>query len=205
MSFVVAGFGKFGRIALKRLRNSRPGVRIVVLEQDAARLKDVPAKTLTVTGDAAEIIADSSELEPDDIIIPMVPFNLAAEYVLRKRFGAEKTALPGGIAKLVPNPYVVDQSTLACSRADFICPDDCPEGELCTVTGESRVPLYDELRGIALPECRILVQQSSQILPGIGGYSLGSLEELVDQVGSGRNIIATSCKCHAILTCIEAQ
>jgi hypothetical protein len=204
MNIVVAGFGKFGRMAVERLGKAHPGVRIVVVEKDASRLLEVPSKVRVIAGDAVAIIAGSSELEPDDIIIPMVPLNLAAEYVLRKRSEAKKTLLPEGIIDSVPNPYVVDQSNLACSKADFLCPDDCLEGELCTVTGEARVPLYDDIRRISLRDCRILVQQSFQILPGVGGYSFGSLRQLENQIRRGRYIIATSCKCHAILTCIQA-
>jgi hypothetical protein len=203
MNFVVAGFGKFGRMALERLRKAYPEVGIVVVEQDASCMQEVPSKTRVHIGEAAAIIAGSPELATDDVIVPMVPFNLAAEYVLRKRSGAQKALLPEGIIASVPNPYVLDQSNLVCSKADFLCPDDCPEGELCTVTGEPRVPLCDEIRQISLPGCRILVQQSFQILPGVGGYSFGSLRELENQVRRGRHIIATSCKCHAILTCIR--
>jgi hypothetical protein len=205
MKFVVAGFGKFGRFAVERLRKARTGVGVLVLEQDPIRSRSVPPEARVILGEAVAVIADSSELEPDDIIIPMVPFNLAAEYVLRKRYGAEKAPLPEGLAALLPNPYVIDEFNLACSNADFLCPDDCAEGELCTVTGQPRVPLYDRISRISLPNCRILIQHSVQILPGVGGYSFAGLSELENQLGSGRHLIATSCKCHAILTCVEAH
>jgi TrkA-N domain len=203
VNFVVAGFGKFGHMAVKRLRNAYPKAEIVVLEQDASRMQDVQTQARVILGDAAAIIADESALEPDDVIVPMVPFNLAAEYVLRKRCCTRKTPLPERITTLVPNPMVLNRFTLVCSKADFVCPDDCPEGPLCTVSGQPRVPLCDDIRRIQLPDYRILVQESLQILPGVGGYSFESLRELANCVDRGRYVIATSCKCHAILTCLE--
>jgi hypothetical protein len=103
---------------------------------------------------------------------------------------------------LLPNPMVVNESNIVCSRADFVCPDDCPEGELCTVTGKPREPLYDALERLELPGYNMLVQRSSQILPGVGGYRLGDLHRLAHFVDKGRFLIATSCKCHGILTAI---
>ncbi|HMK35995.1 MAG TPA: hypothetical protein VK463_13060 [Desulfomonilaceae bacterium] len=203
MKFVIVGYGKFGRIALQRLSTIHKGVDILVVELSGARLRDVPKHVTVLEGNAPEIIAHAAMLQDDDVIIPMVPFNLAAEYVLRLHSASEKVPLPKGIAELVPNPYLVDEYNLACSRARFLCPDDCPEGECCTITGEFRHPLYGELAEISVPDYTLLVQRSRQILPGIGGYSFKSLKELDEQIRSGAFIIATSCKCHAILTSVR--
>jgi hypothetical protein len=202
-TFVIAGFGKFGRLALDRLKNSFPQSRIIVLEQGAGLSGwKPPPRVRTIAGDAVSLLSGSSLFCPEYLIIPMVPFNLAASYVLSMHPDSQKIVIPEDMMALLPNPLRVDVSNVVCSRADFVCPDDCPEGELCTVTGKPREPLYDLLDRIEVDGFKILVQKSSQILPGVGGYRLADLHELARQVGKGRSIVATSCKCHGILTAI---
>jgi hypothetical protein len=205
MTFVIAGFGKFGRIAMERITRAFPEARIVVVERDFVQLTGILQGITVIEGDVSTVIAGARELRPRDVIIPMVPFNLAAEYILRTRRGLERAPLPDGVQALLPNPHALDDTNVVCSRADFVCPDDCPEGDLCSVTGAPRVPLYRDLESLSIPECVILTQRSQQILPGIGGYTMESLESLASRVKSGRYLIATSCKCHAILTCIQAK
>lgn len=202
-TFVIAGLGKFGCLALERLQHSFPHARIIVLEQEGEKsaCKFSPPVSI-IEGDAASLLVDSPLFNAEDLIIPMVPFNLAASYVLAKHANTREIAIPEEMIDLLPNPIVVNESNIVCSRADFVCPDDCPEGELCTVTGKPREPLYDALGRLELPEYNILVQRSSQILPGVGGYRLGDLHKLAHLVDKGRFLIATSCKCHGILTAI---
>lgn len=203
-TFVIAGFGKFGRLALERLQNSFPLSRIVILEQDAgvSAWKFSP-QVSAIQGDAVSLLLDSPQFHAEDLIIPMVPFNLAASYVLAKHADSCEIPAPEGLLALLPNPRQINASNIVCSRADFVCPDDCPEGERCTVTGRPREPLYDLLGRLEVDGYKILVQKSSQILPGVGGYRLRDLHDLAQLVDKGRSIIATSCKCHGILTAIK--
>jgi hypothetical protein len=202
-TFVIAGLGKFGCLALERLQRSFPHSRIIVLEQDGEKsaCKFSPPVSI-IEGDAASLLQDATLFHAEDIIIPMVPFNLAASYVLAKHASTREIAIPEEMLDLLPNPMVVNESNIVCSRADFVCPDDCPEAELCTVTGKPREPLYDALRRLESTGYNILVLKSSQILPGVGGYRLGDLHRLAHLVDKGRFLIATSCKCHGILTAI---
>ncbi|MGO9569183.1 MAG: hypothetical protein ACLP5H_16740 [Desulfomonilaceae bacterium] len=202
-TFVIAGLGKFGHLALERLQNAYPHSRIIVLEQDAeksARKFSPPVRV--IEGDAVSLLLDSQLLHAEDFIIPMVPFNVAAMYVLARHTNAHEIAIPEEICGLLPNPLLINESNIVCSHADFVCPDDCPEGAFCTVTGKPREPLYDALRRLEVPGYNILVQKSLQILPGVGGYPLGDLHGLAQNVDKGRYLIATSCKCHGILTAI---
>jgi hypothetical protein len=204
VTFVIAGFGKFGRLALERLQNSFPQSRIIVLERGAA----ISAWTfshhvLPIEGDAVSLLLDSPLIRAEDIIIPMVPFNLAASYVLARHANSYEIAAPEELLPLLPNPLRINASNIVCSRADFVCPDDCAEGASCTVTGKPRKPIYDLLERLDFDEYKILVQKSSQILPGVGGYRLADLRKLACRVDKGRFIVATSCKCHGILTAIE--
>jgi hypothetical protein len=202
-TFVIAGLGKFGCLALERLQHSFPHSRIIVLEQDSKKSTDKFAPWVSmIEGDAVSLLLDASLFHAEDVIIPMVPFNLAASYVLAKHANSREVAIPEETLDLLPNPMVVNESNIVCSRADFVCPDDCPEGELCTVTGKPREPLYRLIERLEVPGYNILVQKSSQILPGVGGYRLGDLQRLAHLVDNGTFLIATSCKCHGILTAI---
>ena len=202
-TFVIAGLGKFGCLALERLQNSFPKCRIIVLERDTAKCEcETSPPVSVIQGDAVSLLRDTSIFNAQDIVIPMVPFNLAASYVVAGHEEAHEIAMPEEMLVLIPNSVQINASNAVCSRADFICPDDCPEGELCTVTGEPREPLYEALQVLKLPGYNVLVQKSSQILPGVGGYRLGDLRALFNLTDKGRFIVATACNCHGILTAI---
>ena len=202
MKYLIAGYGKFGRIALKRLRGTFPLPSIVVLDPKA-NLSDIVHLTnvVAVQTDAVKFLVEHDELDPDDMVIPMVPFHLAASYAKAKLSNVHDAPFPSQIMGVLPNPFRIDEHTLACSRADFLCPDDCAEGETCTVTGERRDrPLYDEIGSLQVGDFTTLVLHSVQVLPGVGGYLFSDLTLLLDQLRPGKYIVATSCKCHAILT-----
>jgi hypothetical protein len=203
MSYVIVGYGKFGRIALERLRGLGDPRDILVVDRDPEAFPpDTGGDAQWVVADAVSFLADSGRVRPEDVIVPMVPFNLAAAYLLARSSDTRAIPIPAEIAGVLPNPFLVDASNLCCSRADFICPNDCPEGELCTVTGERREPLFAYIQELIVPGFEVMVLRSFQIAPGIGGYTLASLLELERRITRGRYLIATSCKCHAIITAV---
>ena len=95
-TFVIAGLGKFGCLALERLRHSFPHSRIMVLEQDGEKsaCKFSPPVSI-IEGDAASLLLDAPLFHAEDLIIPMVPFNLAASYVLAKHADTHEIACSG--------------------------------------------------------------------------------------------------------------
>lgn len=205
MKYVIAGFGKFGRLALERLIEAAPADRIIVVEhkKDLNGIDD-PPRVHAVEGEVVSVLVNFPALEADDMIIPMVPFHLAAAFLLATLPDAREISLPQELARLVPNPWSLNDSNLCCSRSDFVCPDDCPEGDVCTVTGEPRdEPLYEFIRSLEIPGFAVRVQRSFQILPGIGGYPVGDLWKLRGLINSGQYIIATSCTCHGVMTGIQ--
>lgn len=205
MGYLIAGFGIFGRLALARLGKAFPDSRIEVLETDVGKIAEGSSGNVVHRRvDAVSVLTDSLSLHDDEIIVPMVPFHLAAGYILKKNPQCHRTTVPSDLASKVPNPLLLDSGDLCCSRANFMCPDDCPEGDLCTVTGEPREPLYEMLEQIAAPGFTVLVQRSFQLLPGVGGYTLGDLRRLHQRVGAGKYLVVTSCKCHAVITAIDA-
>jgi hypothetical protein len=201
MKHLIAGYGKFGRLAVERISQAFPSSKLIIVEQNPEKLPHDLSQVFTAyKDDAVSFLLNSALPEPDDWIVPMVPFHLAATYLLKKSSTLRLMPFPPEISLFVPNPYPSGPSDLCCSVADFLCPDDCPEGICCTVTGQPRNPLYETLERLQIPEFQTLVLRSSQILPGVGGYTLESLLKLEQRITSGKYIIATSCKCHAVMT-----
>jgi len=205
MKYLIAGYGHFGRLALKRLRSAFPDVSIVLIDRKEFDRETVDRGGVTaIQADAVSFLCNSSELEDEDVIVPMVPFHLAAAYVLAFRTSARLAMIPDAVFAAGPNPSKLNESTIAFSKADFLCPDDCPEGDLCTVTGQPREePLHALLEKLVLPGFEVHVQRSYQLLPGVGGYPSGELRDLTRRIKSGACLIATACKCHGIVTGIE--
>ncbi len=204
MKYVIAGYGRFGRLALTRLKEAFPETQMFIIEKNLEKLReDFPSGTTAIQSDAVAFLLDSDLLEPGDIILPMVPFHLAAAFMVARLPNTCEIAVPDEIAHVAPNPIRMNFSNLLASRADFLCPDDCPEAEACTVTGRIDEPLYDTLASITLPGFSVLVQRSYQILPGVGGYPVRDLMKMLDRVPTGRHLIVTSCKCHAVITAIK--
>jgi hypothetical protein len=203
MTYVVAGFGKFGRLALERLTRACPTSSVLVLDENADRKPcDLPVTATFFRADAVSFLLDSPLLQDDDVVIPMVPVHLAADYLLAAMPGLRKVPFPSELSHRVPNPYAPDAESLCCSYADFLCPDDCPAGTCCTVTGEQRDPLFSLLESLTMPGFTMMVLRSLQILPGVGGYPLRDLLNLGKSLARGTGIVATACRCHAVMTAL---
>jgi hypothetical protein len=205
MKYIIAGFGRFGGLALTRLAAAFPNADIVVVEKtvDPTALES-SGRAEAMEGDAVEFLIKSPSLGAEDIVIPMVPFHLAAEYLLARHPDLRRVPLPHRIEALVPNPYRVDDFNLCCSLADSLCPDDCPEAEICAVTGEYREKtLFRLFAETEAPGFTTVVLRSLQILPGIGGYAMADLRGLAERIERGKYIVATSCRCHGVMTAIE--
>ena len=116
--------------------------------------------------------------------------------------------LPKNIDKILPNVTKGRDDSLVISYADFLCPSDCPEPEnFCTVTKKPReVPLYEKLRQVKYKDYVVHIIQSRQLTPGLGGYKVKDLSNLLWRVkkkGSSKWIIGTACKCHGILSALK--
>jgi hypothetical protein len=198
MKFVIAGFGKFGHIAVERLREAFPSPEIVVIDDNKLSLSQAPGGVDTIAGDAKSLL-ELVEIAPDDVIIPMVPLNLAAAMISN---GSRRPALPAGLEVGLPNARFVNESNLICSVSDYLCPDNCPQGDFCCVTGKFRDPLYGKLEQLTAGGKKVNVLRSFQIVPGVGGYTGQDFANLRDGLEPGVNYVATSCKCHAIITAV---
>lgn len=201
MRFLILGFGKFGRLSLKRLLAVGSEVSIIIVDSnEQALIGSFPKSVEVIQSEAITFLTRYRDIDSQDIILPLVPLHVAAGYLLARIPGASLTSLPNMLSQIVPQPFLIGDFNLCCSRADFICPDDCPEGDLCTVTGLPRHPLYEDLEALIVPGFTVRVLRSRQILPGLGGYSFRELQQLVSSMSAGKYLIATACKCHGILT-----
>lgn len=204
MKYVIFGYGRFGRLARDRLRVMDGESTLVIVDRDPARVAEGPAPGVTlINQDAVSFLLASEGIEPEDVVLPMVPSHLAASFIVASIAGCTEIPLPEQLGSMLPNPFFVNSSNLCASKADFMCPDDCPEGDLCTVTGLPREPLYEEIESLDIALFTVLVQRSFQILPGVGGYRLADLLALKAKIRTGRYLVATSCKCHAVVTALR--
>ncbi|MBW1705449.1 MAG: hypothetical protein JRJ86_09830 [Deltaproteobacteria bacterium] len=210
-AILIIGAGHFGGRAARLLSNeSKAPLFIVDLDKKSlSQLEDLPVKRIVYDG-TLFLVKYYHLLNPSNIIVPAIPLHLA--YVWVKRYLESSRLInmidvPDEIKPLLPFTWQGSEGSLLVSYADFECPDDCPEPEYCTVTGERRDnPLHDLLGHVRLPGFKTHVIRSHQLAPGLGGYKLRALTGLAERLSEserGKWLLGTSCRCHGIVTAIE--
>ena len=184
-----------------------------IVDRDLTKLKkigNIGAKR--IAQDGVQFLAKHfSHLAPSTFIIPAVPVHLAFEWVrtyINKKGSIEQLSVPKGVALRLPHTQDGSEGSLLASYADFRCPEDCLEpANCCTVTGKKRgVPLYRLLAQLEPRGFRVHVIRSRQLAPGVGGYRVRDLKELLGKVSEGRKgkwLVGTACKCHGIVTAMQ--
>jgi hypothetical protein len=211
---LIVGAGHFGRRAVKIL-SGRSKAPIYVVDKDRSQLESVSnALVETIVDDGVRFLARQfSRLSPATIIVPAVPVHLAFEWLaitLSDRFRIKQIPVPEDIRPSLPHTWQTADGSLLVSYADFRCPDDCPEpADYCTVTGKKRgKPLFQLLREIKIANFGVHVIRSRQLAPGLGGYRVDILREMVTKIESQRLehwLVGTACKCHGTLSAMEIQ
>lgn len=206
-TIVILGAGRFGRLAAKRLPVRYPQASLIIVDRDAARLENFQG-TPPVEKVQQDALAFLESLEPtkDLWIVPAIPVHVAWQWILcrlRRIGSAHPLPVPVELDHHVPHPLRTPAGTLYASFADFRCPDNCPEPDkICTFTGKPRQGiLHQHLARLSAPGHRIHVLRSRQMAPGVGGYTLDQMQEILRAVKAhpGAHILATSCSCHAVL------
>ena len=154
-----------------------------------------------------------SLLHPSLTIVPAVPLHLAFEWLkgtLKDGQTVHQLPVPEEIKPALPHTWKGSEGSLLVSYADFRCPDDCPEPEeYCTVTKKPRgLPLYDLLGATAPKHFTTHIIRSRQLAPGLGGYKVGDLIDLLGRIkkaGEGKWLVGTACKCHGTVTALETH
>ena len=211
-AIIIIGAGHFGQRAAALL-NSAPRTSLWIVDRDAKKLKTMgnmgPKR---IAEDGVRFLARHfSHLAPSTFIIPAVPVHLAFEWLkaFKNHQGAiEQIPVPKGLALHLPHTWDGSEGSLLASYADFPCPDDCPEpANRCTVTGKKRgIPLYRLLAEVEIRGFSVQVIRSRQLAPGVGGYRVKDLKELLGKISEGGKrkwLVATACKCHGVITALQ--
>jgi hypothetical protein len=214
--YLILGAGKFGRLALTRLARHDAGASFVVVDHAPEALAAARALaangTRVVAGEAVNYLVEHLQEDgPWDWLIPMAPIHLAFAWLWRAHLanvGWEMIPVPAVVERCAPLRWRGPQGELYLSRAAHLCPDDCPEPEVCPISGEPRdPPLYEELASLEVPGFRVAVVASRQLAPGVGGYPSRRLPELAQEVAgwTGGILVATACRCHGVVHAARRQ
>ena len=207
--FWILGAGRFGRLAAERIARHVADPAITVVDRRPAAFADDGVKT--VCADAvAWLAATLDRRSAVEMIIPAIPVHVAADWMRLRLLGKKELCaidIPDGLLARIPHPVRGKPGQAFASHADFICPDNCPEPQdRCTHTGQPRpTDLFRRLADLDLDEIYPIVLRSRQLLPGVGGLTPGDLWAALDTVcrlERGRIMVATACRCHAVLDLI---
>lgn len=209
-SYLITGCGHFGSRAVEKLFIKDPLAKIIAIDKNKEAIKkvsDLPVETFI--GDGLGYLNQFlSKFQPNDYIIPAVPFHLVFEFILLqlKSLGAKTRKVPP--LSGLPNPMMGKTDDLYTSIANFICPEDCPEPlKYCTVTRKKRSkPLYQLLKDLKGPfESKAI--RSQQLGLGVGGFQVKVLLQLIEDMKKRRPsdrliLISTACRCHGVTSAL---
>lgn len=209
-SFLILGAGRFGSLAVQRILARKKVPRLVVVDRDGHVLEKRRENSVeTVEQDAIDFLVHYPGLG-SEWIVPAIPVHVAFAWLCRQ-LAREGTvtplAAPLVLDQQIPNPMRGKGGDLYTSFATFRCPDDCDEPEeMCSVTRESReTNLYDLIQQIEVQDYKTLVVRSHQLAPGVGGYQLSALWQLLDAARSTKKdvIASTACRCHGVINALR--
>jgi hypothetical protein len=204
----VIGAGRFGRMAVARLKPLHPDARLTVVDRDFEKCSRIkPASCDPVCMDGIDFLsACLSQKNAPHWIIPAVPVHVAFLWVrerLSSDFHFRSEAVPDFIRREIPHPMEGKDGEIYMSVADFICPDDCPEPrKICTSTRKPRLfSLFEKLEELGGPHFVSVVIRSRQLAPGVGGFTPRVLADALEKVrNAGRPVLFSSaCRCHGVM------
>lgn len=209
----ILGAGRFGHIAAERLASRYPQTGLVVVDRQVQRLREFhEASGVSIHQEDAITFIAHRPLADNQWIVPAVPVHVACLWLMERLGGegeVQPLVVPTEVDEQVPNPYRVTAGAVYASLATFRCPDTCSEPEgLCTHTGQPRPGnLYDRLAAIEVQGFQVVVIRSWQLAPGVGGFRGEQLHAAAGRIHArpGRWIIATSCRCHAVIDALVFQ
>ena len=234
MLIYIAGGGKFGTKALTYFKNLH-NYKVIVVDHDehclARMYSDVTSrdldlklldnsKTYLVVSDAIEIFLKLVKLNIiPDITIPAIPkhfiglltYRYLTDFQNLKVYPDEDSLdkiLSSRLSKFIISTSRKFGLVILSYMKDKLCLEDCLAPPICPVTGELREPpllkvIEEELKKLFNDD--IVVIESKQLGPGIGGIVKESIKQLIDKLKhvNNRIVVATACRCHAILNCFK--
>lgn len=207
----IIGAGRFGKMAFERLAFQRRDRSFLVVDSDAGNLAFETQSGVWFRHEdgTAFLKRELDQQHAPDWIIPALPVHLAAQWCLGTRTGVRvrRCTPPEGVEPFLPNLLCGVSGDLYVSMADFMCPDNCPEpADHCPMTGKKREEnVFEKIGRMKIPGFKVLVLQSRQLAPGVGGYRAEGLFWLHRQLAEkpGRFLVATACRCHGVITPLE--
>ena len=206
-SIWIIGGGKFGKRAVNLLHSATSSATFVLVDQQ--HVADLPPDIEFVCSDGVEWLVQQSVSDSAlTKIIPVIPVHLAAEWLKQKLTAdggvVSSESIPESLVHQLPHPMRLGSDKIVISYADFICPDSCAEPEdICSYTQEQRPqPLYEVLEKMDCGDFLSLIVRSKQFAPGVGGFYLKDLCDLLIRARSLPDVpllLATACKCHGVL------
>jgi hypothetical protein len=211
--FWILGAGHFGRLAAKRLSRRFPEASFLVIDHRPDRLEEIEgAYKLPVSLADATNFLNTNDLSEDLWIIPAVPVHVAFLWLLHQLQHSgpvHPMPVPDEVDAMIPNPYRVSSGTVYASFATFRCPDACSEpDDLCTHTRRPRLgSLFEHLARLQVRQYHMEVIRSWQLAPGVGGYRVAQLCASLERIERQptKYLIATSCRCHAVIDALIFQ
>jgi hypothetical protein len=212
--FIVGG-GKFGNKALEQIRLRWKTAQIWLVDSRPELLgenKNRRTSLIRVIGDGPRFLSDyKSEMRDDDWIIPAVPCHLAFEWLrlnLKTKAAIQSLTPPGTLGRGLPFRKRIGKN-LYLSDADFVCPDNCPAPvRYCFKTKKRRpAPLWKRLATHQGLKGTLLVLESRQLAPGLGGFPYKDLRKLLQKAleTSSPFYVATACRCHGVVSGLTRQ
>ncbi len=207
--FWILGAGHFGRLAADRIARRVPGATITVVDRQPVTFADDRITAVRADG-AAWLAATLERQSAVDMLIPAIPVHVVVAWIKLKLLDIKKIRaidIPDWLLTRMPHPQRGKPGQAFASHADFICPDNCPEPkDRCTHTGQPRPKdLFRLLADLDAGDIRPIVIRSRQLLPGVGGLmpcDLWAALDTVCRLERGRVMVATACRCHAVVDLI---
>jgi hypothetical protein len=203
----IVGFGKFGKMALPRVRRLWKKSRIWVIDRDPGALeseKSIPG--IRVLADGIQFLTQYQEgIGDEDWIIPSLPIHLAWKWLdLNLKIPSPHKAIipPSYLGSGLPYCQPFGKG-LFVSYATFVCPENCPSPpQVCFKTKEKRPsPLWKFLDDRKCSKGFLEVIESRQLAPGVGGFPFKELRRTLElcQRAQPPFFVATACRCHGVI------
>ncbi|MDP2863355.1 MAG: potassium transporter [Desulfobacterales bacterium] len=211
MKYWIIGSGKFGVRAAEILYQKHPSARITLVDSNPESLAGLNLPCKIVCTDGIGFLVEALESgEMPDWVVPCIPVHLAFRWLAKSLLPAchlEVLRVPESLIYQLPNPFRGPNLELYVSFADFLCPEDCPEPtERCTATGRPRKgEMFRFLAETDASPYKMVVLQSRQLAPGVGGYTPAAMFEARNRVcNSGSEILfATACRCQGVINALS--
>jgi hypothetical protein len=204
--FWIVGAGRFGQIAVERIRRKKADAAITVVDKASTDLgRD---GVIAIQQDGIRWLASMLAPEaPVDIVVPAIPVHVVYEWLkanIKEKYKIAPVDIPDPWMARMPHAMRGAVGQAYVSHADFICPDNCPEPEnICTHTGKPRpMDLFRLLAGLDFDDVLPIVIRSHQLLPGVGGIYPGDFFDALDRVRNNWQralMVATACRCHGVV------